>query len=226
MTPKTLLALAATLAAAPAFAQVSWYAGLGGGQSRTSIDYVRNRESTLVLVQTAQTDFDDRDAAFKAFAGLRFNSAVALELAYVDLGKAHTATRGLGGDPPFPYGSFLDRKVTGIGLDIVGTAPLIPQRLELVGKAGVYRTHLETTATLEGNIVFSNAPGDTRRSSDRKEDTVHLGVGLQYWINPRWAIRAEYERFLNIGKPFAVGGTGTTGEADVDAAWVSAVFRF
>ena len=223
--PIALAAAACMLTALPAAAQVSWYAGAAGGQARTSIDWVRNRESTLQNVQSTQTAFDDKDTAWKAFAGLRFNRAISLELGYVDLGRATTATRGLAGDPSLPYGISMDRKVDGYGLDVVGTVPL-PARLELIGKAGLYRTRLQTTAVLDGNIIFSNAPGDRSRSIERKEDTFHLGVGLQWWLTPRWAIRAEYERFSNIGKPFEVGGSGTTGQADVDAAWVGAVFRF
>jgi len=64
------------------------------------------------------------------------------------------------------------------------------------------------------------------RTVTHTENTKHLGFGFQWWLTRQWAVRAEYERFYSIGKPFAVGGTGTTGEADVDAAWLGFVARF
>jgi hypothetical protein len=218
--------LATTLVALPAAAQVSWYALAAGGVARTDINAVRNREETLINVSSLQTDFDDKDAAWKLSAGLRFNRALALELSYVDLGKATTTTRGLGGDPAYPFGFIVGRKVTGLGLDLVGSVPVLPRYLDLIGKLGVYRTTLKADATLEGNIVFSNNPGDTHRSAERKEDTTHIGIGLQHVITPRWSVRAEYERFFSIGKPFQIGGVGTTGEADIDVAWIGIVGTF
>lgn len=208
-----------------AAAQVSWYAGAAGGQSRTSIDAVRNREATLLNIDSAQTAFDDRDTAWKAFAGLRLNRAIALELAYVDLGRARTRTEGFG-TSTLPYATTINRKVDGFGVDIVGYAPIFADKLELVGKVGVYRTRLDVNNQLEGNIVFTNNPGDTYREVTRREDTTHVGIGLQHVITKRWAVRLEYERFFSIGKPFAVGGVGTTGQADVDAAWVGVVAKF
>ena len=222
---RSLLVLA-VLPALPAAAQVSWYGLAAGGAARTDINAVRNREETLVNVTSLQTDFDDTDAAWKLSAGLRFNRALALEISYVDLGKATTNTQGLGGEPALPFGFKVGRKVSGVGLDVVGTVPVIPQRLDILGKVGIYRTRLKATADLEGNILFSNNPGDTHRSAERKEDTTHLGVGVQGWITPRWAVRAEYERFFSIGKPFQIGGVGTTGEADIDVAWLGVVYAF
>lgn len=225
MSPSLLLAVAAALAAAPACAQVSWYAGLAGGQARTDIEAVRNREANIQLVDSLQTDFDDKDRAWKAFAGLRLNPALALEVVYADLGRASTATHGIGGAQSLPFAITIGRKVTGVGVDVVGSVPLAPSRLEVLGKVGVYRTRLEAEATLEGNVTFSNT--DARHATaERKEDTTHLGLGLQWWLARNWAVRAEYERFLGIGKPFGSDGTGSTGAADADAAWLGIVARF
>ena len=223
---KTLLGGLLAATALPCAAQVSWYAGLAGGQSRTDIEAVRNREQTLQLAQTVQTDFDDRDTAWKVFGGVRLNSVIAVELTYADLGRAQTVSRGLGGDPALPYGTTVNRKVTSYGADIVGFVPLVPTRFELLGKAGVYRSRLRASSSVEGNIVFTSDPTATSRSISRTEDTTHLGLGFQWWITRTWGVRAEYERFYSIGKPFAVGGTGTTGQADVDAAWLAVTARF
>jgi OmpA family protein len=225
MNPRLPLAIAATLFVLPAAAQVSWYGGIAGGQARTDIAAVRGEEGNLQLVDALQTDFKDKDRAWKAFAGLRLNPAIALEVVYADLGRASTATHGLGGAQSLPFTVTIDRKVSGVGLDVVGSVALIPSRLDLLGKAGVYRTRLNATATLEGNVVFRTS-AERRLTAERKEDTTHLGLGMQWWLARNYAIRAEYERFLGIGKAFGTEGTGQTGAADLDAAWLGIVARW
>ncbi len=221
--PFAALLLAATF---PAAAQLHWYAGASLGQSRTDDELVRNRESTITLVSTIHTDFDDTDTAWKVYGGVRFNRYVGLEAAYVDLGKSRTDSHGLGGDPAQPFETIINRKTTGLGLDLAGFLPLMDDRLDLIAKAGLYRTRLEADDTLEGNIIFTNDPTASFRTVTHTETTKHLGFGLQWWLTKGWAVRAEYERFYSVGKPFEVGGTGTTGEADVDAAWLGVVARF
>jgi opacity protein-like surface antigen len=67
------------LAAAPAQAQVpgvDFYIGAGIGQSNADIDDVE------------VTDLDEKDTAWKLFAGARFASVFGAELNYIDFGKA------------------------------------------------------------------------------------------------------------------------------------------
>lgn len=223
---KTLLA-AFCLAAFPAAAQVSWYAGASGGSARTDNEIVANREATIVNASNISTAFDERDTAWKLFAGARLNRIVGLELAYADLGRSRLDTRLLGGDPPFPAGIAIDRKVKTFGADLVLFAPLGVERFDLFGKAGYYRTKLDASASLSGNIQFSNGdPAERSRASSRREDTFHWGLGAQYALTRNLAVRAEYERFTSVGKPFAVGGSGTTGQADIDLVSVGVVYRF
>jgi hypothetical protein len=46
-----------------------------------------------------------------------------------------------------------------------------------------------------------------------------FGFGATYQINKQWGVRAEWERFNNLGD-------SDTGESDVDLLSVGAVFRF
>lgn len=219
-----LLALAAL--SLPAAAQVSWYGGLAAGQSRTDRELVDNRESTLVFAQDIHTDFDAKDSAWKAFAGVRFSRWVGLELSYADLGKHRMNTMLQGGAPAFPAAIIIERGIAGFGLDAVGSVPLLDDRLDLFAKVGTFRARLEATASLDGNIEFSNGTGERFRSVKRTENVSHVGAGVQYWVARCVAIRAEWERFVGIGKPFEVGGTGTTGRADTDAMWVGVLATF
>jgi OmpA-OmpF porin, OOP family len=212
--------------ALPAAAQVSWYAGLAAGQSRTDRELVANRESTLLFASDIHTDFDSRDTAWKAFGGVRFQRWIGLEVSYADLGSHRMNTSLQGGTPPSPAAIIIDRQVSGFGVDAVFFLPLAGDRLDLFAKVGAYRSRLEATASLEGNIQFSSGSGERSRSTTRTENVPHYGLGLQYWVSPNVAIRAEWERYDSIGKAFEVGGTGTTGEADTDAGFIGVSWRF
>jgi OmpA-OmpF porin, OOP family len=224
------IALAAALAAlaAPAFAKSPpWYAGIAGGQSQTSDELVRNRESTVVNADPASihSDFDSKDNAWKIFGGLRFNEWLAVELNYANLGRHHLTTSFIGGDPALPGSITIGRKITGFGADAVFSAP-IGERFALFGKVGAFRSRLEADAALDGSVVFTNNPGDRQRSVTLDETVVKWGVGGEWNFRPNAALRLEWERYQGIGKAFAVGGTGTTGEADTDTVTLGVLMRF
>jgi opacity protein-like surface antigen len=219
-----LLSFAA--AAPPALAQAAWYAGVSGGQSRTSRDLVANRESTVTLATDFHSDFDDKERAFKATVGYRLRPALALEVNYSDLGTHRLLSSFLGGDPPAPASILVVREVTGVGADVVLSAP-IGGRASVFGRAGAFRARLKASAELDGNVVFTNGdPLERRRSTVREETVARFGFGFQWPLAENAWARLEWERYRKIGKAFAVGGTGTTGEADTDALLLGVVFRF
>jgi OOP family OmpA-OmpF porin len=227
---KIFLAVALATLAAPSFAQTHaprWYAGIAGGESRTSDDLVKNRETTLVNVvsSTIQSDFDSKDGAWKVFGGFRMNDMLAFEINYADLGRHHLTTSFLGGDPAAPGAITINRKISGFGADAVFSWP-IAQRFAVFGKVGAFRSRLEADAALSGNIVFTNAPGDRQRSTTQNETLLKYGVGGDWWFTPNAALRLEWERYHDVGKAFAVGGSGTTGEADTDTVTLGVMMRF
>ena len=222
-----LVAVATAAACLPAAAQVRWYAGASAGGSKTNSELVFNRESTIVNVLRVESDFDDRDRAWKAFAGVRLNPVIALEASYADLGTHRLLTRTTTDTSFLPGTIELARKVDGYGLDIVATAPLELRALRLFARAGAFRAKLRATATLGGNTVFTNGdPNERSRSIAVREDVFRYGLGVEWQLARNLALRAEYERFARIGRAFRIGGTGTTGEADTDVATLGVVATF
>jgi opacity protein-like surface antigen len=221
-----LLAAAVALCGIDAYAQAPfsppqppWYLEASGGEARTSDQLVRNRESTIVNGFDIHSDFDAKDAAWKFGGGWRALPWLALELNYADLGRVKLET-ALTGPTGLPAGIAIDRKVSGWGVDAVFSVPVAP-RFALYGRAGAFRSHLETSARLSGNIAFTNGDSsDSSRSTTRDETVGRFGAGLRWEAWRNGALHAEYERYRSIGKPFAIGGSGTTGEADVDAWWI------
>lgn len=228
MIRKTLFpAIAIASVSFPAAAQVGWYAGICGGQAKTDSRLVANRESTITDATDLRTDFDAKDTAWKGFFGLWLNPAVALELVYADLGRHRTHTTMQGGQPPLPAAISIDRRISGYGVDLVATPPLGWTNASLFGRIGAFRSRLEARASLEGNIVFTGGDVDERaRTTTRRETVLKAGLGGEWWFRPSAALRLEWERYLKVGKPFAVGGSGTTGEADTDVVTLGVLIRF
>ena len=219
--------LAVTALSVPAAAHAGpWYVGLGIGQSSTSTDLVSNRESTLINATDVSSDFDRNDTAWKAFAGWRLHRNVAVEVNYTDLGKAKLVTNLTGGGVA-PASITLDRKLDGYGIDGLLIAPFDPHKLAVFARAGAFRARLREDATLGGNIVFTNGdPEDRTRHASQDETVFHWGVGADWNFLPNVGVRLEWERFSKVGKAFAIGGSGTTGEADTDAWMVNVLYRF
>lgn len=213
------------LIALPAAAQVSWYAAASGGQARTNIEYVRSVEGGFNPQPVMQTSHDLEDAAWNLSGGLRISRNVALEVTYADLGKISTHTDGLGGTFIQAFGLDISRKVHGVGVDVVGSLP-VASRLDVFGKLGIYRMTVRTDISLIDAVVFSTAPALRQRTVEGREDIVHVGLGAQARITPRWAVRAEFERFMDVGNGFRSGDPNGTGRADVDFASVGVVFNF
>lgn len=214
-------------AAAPAAAQVGWYAGLSGGRAKTDGELVANREATITDATELRTDFDAQDSAWKGFFGLRLNPVVALEVSYADLGRHRTHTTLQGGQPPLPAAIGIERRISGYGVDLVVAPPLGWTNLGLFGRIGAFRSRLEATASLDGNIVFTGGDvGERARMTTRQETVLKTGLGGEWWFRPNAALRLEWERYHEVGKPFAIGGSGTTGEADTDVVALGVLMRF
>jgi OOP family OmpA-OmpF porin len=218
------LALAA-LAAAP-LSHAGWYGGFGVGNSKTSNELVTNRESTVVNATVAGSSFDDKDFGFKLYGGYRFNSWIGVEVSYADLGETKLTTDILTSNPVQSGTAVLFRKVSGFGADVIISAPLT-ERASIFGKVGAVRSRLEANTQLAGAIVFTNGdPSDRERTITHTETVGRYGVGADWMFTPNAGVRLEYERWINVGKKFEIGGSGTTGEADMDFFGVSFLYHF
>jgi len=227
MNARTAMMLLAVAAALPAAAQTTpWYVGAAAGMSRASDDLVANRESTITNLLEARTDFDERDRAFRIAGGYRLLPWLAVEVDYTDLGKHSLVSNLFGGNPPQSAQLFLERRVRGFGADAVFTAPVLP-RWRVMGRVGAFHAKLEAKQALGGNIVFTNGdPGERERSASQSETVLRWGGGVEWDITLCSWLRLEWTRHEDIGKAFAVGGSGTTGEAATDSVLLGYYYRF
>jgi OOP family OmpA-OmpF porin len=171
-------------------------AGAGKAEYKDACADIPGIAASLGLASTC----DEKDTAFKIFAGYRFLPTLAAESAYTNPGKAK-ATVGAAN---------VELKSWLIPIHAVGIVPLLDDRLWLMGKlGGVY-----WNGKLDGS-----GPGGTISNSDNGFAFTY-GAGLQYNFTPNIGVRAEYEIFHDVGDE------NTVGKGDIRMWSVSVVYKF
>lgn len=182
--------MTASQASAQAYRQAS---GLfvGASLGQTSFD----KEIARELLTSGRVDTSD--TGFKLFGGYEFNRNFALELAYVDLGKARYS--GFAGPDPVADGKV---EVTGVNLSAVGTLPLA-RNVDVFGKIGFFSWE-DKARDVTGGVPFSDKIDGT---------DLTFGFGASFQITRNVSARVEWERFR-------------VDETDADLFSVGAVFKF
>lgn len=152
---------------------------------------------------------DETDTGFKLYAGYRFNRYFAVEGGWTDLGS-FKATRNV--TAPAVGSLTAEIEASGFHLDALGIIPL--QQFSLFGKLGVMYATTETSGSSTGAVGLA---GD--RSSKDSEVEFKFGLGASYSFTRNFAIRAEFERIVDVG-------TSETGEGDIDLFSIGVTWRF
>jgi len=139
----------------------------------------------------------DKDEAWRAFAGYRFNKTVAVELGFADLGRvtAQGAAQSV------------EAERRSWDLSALFSLP-ITERLSAFGRLGVYlaKTSLKLVA-----------PAGTSESGETNSGFSY-GAGLGYQLG-FLGLRTEWQRWDNVGG-------GTTGEDTIDLFSVGVLIQF
>ena len=141
---------------------------------------------------------EDTDTSFKVFGGVKVNHSFAFEASYVDLGQL-IATDNI---------VAFTAEATGLNFSVVGLIP-VSDSVDIFGKAGIMFWDLK--------LALSGAFNDSI-SEDGEDFT--FGFGANFDVNETFAIRAEFEKFKDIGKE------STTGESSATLISLGAVFHF
>jgi OOP family OmpA-OmpF porin len=216
----TLLALTAAVPAGASTlsfqdpVQPGWYLGIGAGQARyPGLDShaVSGALGNSGWSSTGSSA-DRAGTAWKLFGGYTFSPNLALEAAYVDLGRVDlnstvTAVKGsaIGATPI--NGHFKVNR--GSYLDAIGSWP-VNDSVTVFGKLGAYSLRTELNASGNGLSTSSNT-----RSTD-----LTFGAGLTVSLGKGLGLRGEWERFRKVGDDHL------TGQTDVDLFTLGLVFSF
>ena len=192
---KLLVGALALAAAAPAFANNPSGPYVGGGFGPIDL-HIENLDDVGQAVTSIAHSNDD---AWKVFAGWRFNPYIALEGAYIDLGKPGGGYADSGSDGHYNV-SF-----DGFAPTVIGSIPFGP--VEIFAKAGYYYYDVKlvvNTSSLDNASVES--------SHDRADFLYGGGVGVT--IADHLHLRAEYEQ-INLAN-----------YQSSEALWLTAAWRF
>jgi OOP family OmpA-OmpF porin len=122
---------------------------------------------------------------------------------YHQFGEASESSEASGSSP----GGRVDFELNAFELVGIGAWPLA-NNFAIYGKVGFYRGETKATGNVGGPI-------------DEKETNTDLtyGAGAQYNFNPKFGVRAEWQRYAKMGGE-------ATGETDVDVISIGVLVRF
>lgn len=188
----TAIAAPAAIAADMAAGDAGWYAGLSAGRA----DYKDGCD-------TSGTGFvgscDDDDTGWKLYGGYQFTKNWGLEFGWVDFGEISAKGTILG------IPATAKAEVDGWTLSGVGTLPFA-DNFSGFAKLGIIRAKVDMKGTI----------GGVSGSADDTSTEWAAGLGVKYDFTNNVSLRAEWERFNDLGDL----------ESDIDLLSIGVVFKF
>jgi opacity protein-like surface antigen len=225
---KKLLAIALTLAASTAFAQQagSMYGIVGYGVGKVNSDVSSFSASSGDLTYTQNSD----TSGTGAFGGIGFNidKNLAAEITYLDFG-GFSANQTLTADNAVISGYTYDgtisvnQKIKANGFSVSAKYSYdLNKESRIYGRLGLARVTVKNDIAISGSgTVDGNSVSAGTGLSYKDTSTVPvIGLGFEYDLTQKVALRAEY---MHISK---VGDKQTTGESSVKFYNVQTVFKF
>ena len=186
-------------AAAPSYA--NWYIGGSVGKSDIKFDNAAQSAQFLDLGFTnASTVSNTKDTGYRLFGGYQLHKYIAIEAAYVDLGRFGFRT------DVTPRGSLSgSTRIDGFELSAVGTVPL-GERFGVFARVGALAAQTKTSYTGGGSIeTLLGGENQRKRSTD-----LSYGVGINYNINKNLSVRADWSRYEKLGDVLTGGRTNAS----------------
>lgn len=185
-----------TLLAVSSIANAGGYLGVGLGQSSADI-------LPIDFGPGVYSSVTDTDTAVKFFGGFELNRNFAVEIGYTYLGEMGVDySDGI-------YNDFERAETSAAYFAAVGSIPL--GGVSLFGKVGF--------ASWNMDYSWSDDFGEYWSESTSGVDPM-FGVGMQFNVTNAVSLRAEYERFMDIGDQ------DTIGQSDYDVLSISGMLWF
>jgi OmpA-OmpF porin, OOP family len=172
-----------------------------GGLDKDALDELMTQvgEDVFDTFTLNDSSVDKSDIGFSLAVGYKFTANLAVEAAYLQLGKARyeaDVTASSGG-PAVDLTTGLDFKTSGPAVSLVGIWP-VGERLSLEARAGAFfaKTKASVFAT-DGTTSDSDSLGS------EKETSLLVGVGALWSLTDKLGLRLGYTRLDK-----AMGGEG------------------
>ena len=205
-------ALAALLAGGQAAAQgTGWY--IGGGPGAVSAKF---ESGDFTGLAAGTYSVDDRDVAPRVFGGVRVAPNWAVEFGLAGLGSYKHRFNAGTGTALYRYD---------VSAATIAMAPRLPLGggVTLNGRLGAAFTATRLRNPTVTGTITTNPPSCPDLYFDDCTTTktnFFWGLGAEFDIGPRWAIRLDYDNYGTVGEEFE------TGRAKVESMSANAVFRF
>jgi OmpA-OmpF porin, OOP family len=189
------------------------------------------REVLFELSGTGRSTLDDTVSVWGLQLGYRFNKFFAAEVGYANLGEAayrlpmavdytDTTFNAAGAVVGVDSGTLVAERSSrfssaGPTLSALGMLP-IGQHFEFHARGGIYLADTRLTGRIRDAETGENL---IHRRTDASETELFAGIGGAWSINENFTLRAEYQKFLDVG------GEGKTGESDIDVFNLSVLFK-
>jgi OOP family OmpA-OmpF porin len=202
---KAVVALLFVAGGAPALAEGRPYFGVSLGQSKFRSEVGACSDWSGILDPGYSCGGDDKDSAWKAYAGYEFNRYIAVEVGFAELGEQSETASGT--VSLLPESVRRGRKVWAVTGALVGS-------VAITGSLGV-------TARLGmayWNEAISVGARDLVGSHTSTGAGPAYGIGLLYGFNRDTGVRVEWERFSDVGDDAHA--------SDVDLVTLGVVHRY
>jgi hypothetical protein len=188
------------------------YLGLGLGYSRIKFDSADFSFNDPLVTENKKY----ADAGYKLALGYQINRGLAIEGAYVTLGKFQYTYND---SRPLTTGSLaIDYKVTGFAISLLPTIPF-GRSFSLYGRLGAFFSDTTYTVAQTSGFYDQFLGDETRRGS---AVSPLAGLGMQVNIGNDTDLRLEYENYGRVG---TVPPNGP-GRANVQMGSANLIFRF
>lgn len=214
------LATVAGISSAQA-AQVGFYIGGAYGQTEKDIG-IQDFDSFAAIVYnnfgfTPQSGTSTMDTSFNGYGfygGYRFNTHLAVEGGYFNLGSFKYRSRVMGniGGVPSTGALNYDGETSGITVAALGVWPM-SYRWEFYGRAGAI------FASNTASVYYADIQGPARTEFSENSVDLLAGVGTSFTFLEIYDLRLEYQRVFDAGDE-AIG----EGDADTISIGISVVF--
>jgi OmpA-OmpF porin, OOP family len=220
-TTRAVITSAFLLCGASAHAADSgFYVGANIGQSDFDLEVGVEAEPGAQLTYT--DDVDSKDTAFGVFGGYQFGRWFAVEGAFNHFGKSSIDYAYLYEDAfgALEVNGSSELKAHAFSLAGLLTIPL-GESFSLGLRAGVAYSNLDSRSAVTTRFDDGESEFTRARTSEGNIAPV-FGANLEYAISPGFSVRADWQRFNDVGKGIQSGFDGF----DIDSLNLSIIKRF
>jgi len=201
-----LLLLAA--ASASAESPPEWGPYFAADMGSTSFIVRKGRLDNLSEIPSGTSDLDKADRGYSLAAGFRFSPFLAVEAAYLDLGRSSYLVEDQNGAAVLGFGS------RGAALSLLGSWPLA-RNLAFEARGGFYFADSRMRAWVSAGIDLLEGELEWLEAGAAGDPAVLLGAGIVQSFGKHWALRLGYD-YLS-GHALAIRNTGLGSGMDSSA---------